>query len=100
MALIFDFRRSHSTWVSFVAQDVVVQIFLVVDLADKLREALWCKGIVVFRFDRADADTLAQEELLAKGSWELSVAATDCSQVAMKTHQTSAAAKSTPSRTP
>lgn len=67
MTFVFDLLRGHGTRVSLVAQDEIVQIFPVVDLAHHLGEALWCECIVVFRFDRADADTLAQKELLAKG---------------------------------
>ena len=40
MALIFGFFGSYSTWVSFVAQDVIMQILLVVDVANNLGKTL------------------------------------------------------------
>lgn len=40
MALIFGFFGGYSTWVPFVAQNVIMQILLVVDLANNLGKTL------------------------------------------------------------
>jgi hypothetical protein len=56
---------------SFVAQDIIMQVFLVVDLAHNLREALGCQcsGLRA-SLERADAKTLAEQQLLAESSYE------------------------------
>lgn len=69
VALILNLVRSDSTWIALMAQNIVVQVFLIVNLADNLRETLGCKHPIAFTsLERADAKTLAQEELLTKGS--------------------------------
>lgn len=71
MALILDLGCSDSARITLVAQNVFVQIFLVINLADDLCEALGCKHPVgLTSLERADAKTLTQEELLAEGSWD------------------------------
>lgn len=68
MALILDFGRSDGTRVALVAQDVIMQVFLVVDLTDDLCQALRCKHtIALTSLERTDTKPLAKEELLAEG---------------------------------
>lgn len=52
-----------------MAENVVVEVFLVVDLADNLCETSGRKDAVgLTGLERADAKTLAQEELLTESS--------------------------------
>lgn len=69
VALVLDLFRSDSTRIALVAENVAVQIFLVVDLADNLCETPGRKDAVGFAgLERADTNTLAQDELLTESS--------------------------------
>lgn len=71
VALILDLGCSDSTRVALVAEDVFVQVFLVVNLADDLCQALGCEHpVALTSLEGTDAKTLAQEEFLAEGSWD------------------------------
>lgn len=96
--MILDLGGSGGSLVSFVAKNIIVQVFFVVNLADNLCEALLCQHSIGFAsLERANAHALAQKELLTEGGWD--------SQSGSQplrgdfTYQTSVAAESSPHHT-
>lgn len=56
-----------------MAQNEVVQVFLVVDLTYNFCQTFWRNRTVAFRLKRADTEALAKQELFVKGSYGVPV---------------------------
>ena len=99
MPLVFDLFRRHSAGIICVAKDIVVIVFLVVDLKDYLVEALGSNsGRAHTVFQWANGHTLAQEQLLVERSYT-SGSVQRQAIVKNRTYQTSGAARPTPRHT-
>lgn len=67
MALVFELVFSHSGRVSFVTQNVVMVVLLVVDCIDDLVEALGSNRWAVLQ--RADGQSLSKQQFLVECCW-------------------------------
>lgn len=67
MAFILDLFRSYRTRIILMAQHVIAVVFLIINLLDNFIETLWCDSSIPRTiFQRADRQSLAQQELLIK----------------------------------
>lgn len=67
MAFILNLFRSYRPRIILMAQHIIAVVFLIINLLDNFRETLQCgSSIPRTIFQRADGQSLTQQELLIK----------------------------------